>query len=152
MTQTTVYGVRESLRELRRIDPDLRRALQKDMRKAAAPVTGQLSASIPAGAPLSGLARWWQRPHRYSVRTGGRARGDQIPMLRVSVKSRGPVLADMAATGHTPQGRALVTNLGGRASRYVWPAAERALPAAVAAATTVCEQITDAANRRLLVR
>lgn len=148
-----VIGVKLALRELRQIDPTLRKQLQAEMRQAAAPMKASLTAGIPKAAPLSGLGRWWGNPHRYSVRTGGRARrGGSIPLLRVQVRSRGVSLADMAATGRSSQGAALVANLGGGPSRYVWPAAERALPRVNSQARQVADKIMRSVNRRLASR
>lgn len=156
MTQTTVYGVREALAELRQVDTELRRALQSELRNTAGPLKSALAAAIPAGPPLSGMAHrgrtGWTRPHRFSVRTGGRSRRgrDTIPLLRLLVMSPAVQIADMAATGRTPQGAALVANLPGQPSRYVWPAADRALPAITGDVKRVCEKIAAATSRRLL--
>lgn len=148
----TVFGVRETLRELRRVDPELRRRLQRDLRGAAEPMRSAIIKNIPAAAPLSGLASWWARPHRVGIRTGGRAKWgrDTIPLIRLQVRARGPVMVDMARVGRTPQGRALIRNIGGSASRYVYPAVESAMPATRRAVLAVCERIVSETDRRLL--
>lgn len=151
----TVYGVREALRELRKVDATLRRQLQAEMRQAAGPLRQAITAGIPRGAPLSGMNNrgrlGWKNPHRLSTRTGGRRnRGrNTIPLLRVLVLSPAVQMADMAAEAVTPQGAAMLDNLPGGASRYVWPAARRALPAVSADAAAVCDRIMTAVNREL---
>jgi len=149
---STVYGVRESLAELRRVDPELRRALQRDLRGAAQPMRAAIVAGIPAAPPLSGLARWWIRPRRVSTRTGGRPmRGrDLIPLLRVSARAGAVRMTDMARRPHSKQGAAMIRGLGRSASRYVYPAAESAMPQVSRAVADVCARIVQQTDRRLL--
>lgn len=95
-------------------------------------------------------------------------------LVRIKVGSPAVVMADMAGkagrfdsgfkgTGYTReypykggrrrhkvngQGRAMVRNLGGSASRYIWPAAEKSIPGAKAQIEAVLRNAYDKINRR----
>lgn len=95
-------------------------------------------------------------------------------LVRIKVGSPAVVMADMAGkagrfdagfknTGYTReypykggrrrhkvngQGLAMVRNLGGKASRYVWPAAEQGIPGAKAQIEAVLRNAYDKINRR----
>ena len=51
-----VKGVGETLRELGKINPDLKRELNKDIRNILKPLLKEINQSIPAAPPLSGMA------------------------------------------------------------------------------------------------
>jgi len=98
-------------------------------------------------------------------------------IARLAVRNPGLVIADMAGktnkiTGSNPmsrkykytkrngviyerqhklngQGRAMIRALGGSASRYVWPAAERAVPQTFAKSNQSLQRAYDIVNRRM---
>lgn len=96
-------------------------------------------------------------------------------VARLAVDNAGVVLADMAGKSNkytnkysvtreydyslsktgkrkhkiNGQGRAMIRALGGRASRYVWPSAERALPKAQAETKVVLGRAITVINRRM---
>ena len=50
-----VRGLQESLRELRRLEPDLRKEIGRDIQRLVRPVAQEINRSIPTTAPLSGM-------------------------------------------------------------------------------------------------
>lgn len=147
MANDVVYSnVRELTRRLKAIDPELRKALVRDAKKVAKPVATEIANNIPVAAPLSGMEKpgrlnWEQSSNRKgqrirtkTVRTKFSASGSKktavTSLVKVQVMSPAVSMVDMARRGRTRAGIAMVNNLAGRASRFVWPAAEKKLPEA----------------------
>lgn len=132
-----VENVAETLRALRRIDPELRKRVPDEIKSYALPMLAELKASYPAE-----LTRGWSRGGRVGYRPG-RARSktslqfrgtrprnapsDSWALLRVRVRDAAVSIADMAASGRSPEGSGMVRSLRrhGRPSRFVWPVVER---------------------------
>ncbi|MGA1505566.1 MAG: hypothetical protein ACO37V_03215, partial [Ilumatobacteraceae bacterium] len=51
-----VVGLKETLRDLNKLDKELSKEIRKDIRKTVRPLVDAINASVPAGAPLSGMA------------------------------------------------------------------------------------------------
>lgn len=160
-----VYGLKENLRILQKIDPSLRREFGKRFRQLAKPVADSIESHRPAGP---GFPEGFQ----HSGRTGAnaikkikinintrraRARNIQlgaqyetIGVVRVQTADAATAIADMAGkvgnvqygsrskaypgrpNGHAlvGQGAYLISKLNkefGRASRFMWPGAEKAM-------------------------
>ena len=49
-----VTGLKETLRDLNKLDPALRREIGKDIRNVVKPVADTINSRLPGGAPLSG--------------------------------------------------------------------------------------------------
>lgn len=135
-----VIGVAETLKKMRAIDPELRKATLKRMRQAGDPIVSAARALIPAETPLSNWGNWRggytasrvRSSIRASTRTG-RVRGkgpDHFPLLSVRSTSAAGVIFDMAGRrsgGKTASGAAMIRQLNTyrQASRSMWPAAEQ---------------------------
>jgi hypothetical protein len=153
MAPVRVTGLAEALAELRSIDPKLRRQAAKDIRLAAKPARDAIAKALPSAAPLSGMRHGgrtgWKRPSVGIVVSGKRkSRGGAEEIAAVSIRVRGAAgeMADMAGSGKTLQGMAMVAALGGSPSRWVWPAAEGQLPAITAEVLKTVEDITSRAD------
>lgn len=161
MADVVYSNVRELLRQIQSIEPDLRKELVKDLKAIAKPVQAEIVSAIPARAPLRGMNNngrmSWDNAVNYKGRKtpaksvtvkfrSGNSRFTAITSL-VSVQVNSPVVSmiDMARNSNTPQGQHMVATLGRKPSRYAWPAAERALPKAEAEA----KKILDAAAVRI---
>ena len=153
-----VFGVRETMNELRKVDRATYTASVNGAKRAAEPLRSAVAASIPEGPPLSGFAHngrtgWGKRGARsVTTKYGGRAKRDREswPLLRVALTGAAASIWDMAgrgSSGATASGAALISSLGGSPSRGAWPAAERVLPtiqADVAAAVQLMEREASA--------
>ena len=109
-------------------------------------------------------------------RSMSRYKATSFSIARLAVDNAGVVMADMAGktnkytnkysitreydysrspTGRRKhkingQGRAMIRALGGRASRYVWPSAEKALPKARAESQIVLQRAYSIINKRMV--
>lgn len=135
MATGRVLGVRETLRDLRRLEPEIYKATMKAAKQAAKPMQQAAQAAIPSGPPLSGFDHqgrtgWSGKSRRVAVKWGGRKRGNTWPLLSLRLTNAAGEIFDMAGKGNggdSRQGQALIENLTGRytrPSRAMWPAAE----------------------------
>jgi len=163
-TSVTVVGVKDALRELGKIESELKKQIQKDVKTILRPVVDEAKRAVPA-MPLSGMARSWKRgvlfpydqaqvQRSIGARFNTRKRGKSLAVIAIVMKSAAGTIYDMAGKrgGKTPQGRAMIANLEaqfGKASRGMWPAYERNADAVNEAMERVVDVVTDAANRRI---
>jgi hypothetical protein len=164
-TTVTVVGVKDALRELGKIEPDLKKQIQKDVRTILKPVVDEAKRMMPQ-LPLSGFARTWKRgvlfPYEQAAvqrsigaRFNTRKRGNALAVIAVVMKSPAGTIFDMAGRkgGKTPQGAAMIRSLNarfGKASRGMWPAYEKNADQVNKAMEQVVDVVTEAANRRLV--
>jgi hypothetical protein len=57
-TKIEIVGVKDTIKELRRIDPEFRKQFNRDMKSALNPVVDSIRSKYPR-LPLSGMAREW---------------------------------------------------------------------------------------------
>ena len=50
-----VQGLKETLRDLQKLEPETRKQINKDIRRTVKPVADHINSNIPAAAPLSGM-------------------------------------------------------------------------------------------------
>jgi len=124
MQSTSVYGVRETLAELREMDKALFFEAVREIKKAASPLARAIESHIPSEPPLSGMARGrlaWKKA-KVTVKYGGRKdrNKDEWPLLKLELKDGAAVLFDMAGkNGSSPFADRLSARFGGP-SRAAW--------------------------------
>ncbi len=145
-------GIGETVKELRKIKPDLAKRLPREMRQAAKPLVADARRLIPEQAPLSnwqtptggwierGRDRSWNsKTVRSGVRivtnTGARKGANQIQLLALQEKD--PVGAIFENAGRNRAGNIKSSNAGDRfiaalnakkqSPRFLWPAVEQNL-------------------------
>ncbi len=136
-------NLKEVLRELSQVDPNLRKELRAEMRSAARPLLNDLKTSVPKSAPLSGFrnakptrrdgkanyARWGTVSGSIKTPLDRRTKKPGFyPVVSIQFKSAkgkaGYEIMELAGSknmgrsrnGLTPQGRAMIQNLNSRAS------------------------------------
>lgn len=137
------YGLQDALKKMQKIDPALRRAVLKDIRKAADPLVSTINARVPSTPPLSGLRNngrtGWSNVKKVAVnlntrkprRRTGRPDFEDLAVVRIVTKGAPVAIVDMAGKAGGSQSRApqerrrpnFATALEGRlgdASRFVW--------------------------------
>ena len=142
-----VVGLKETLRDLNKLDKELSKEIRKDIRKVVQPLADAITASVPAQAPLSGMAHsgrtGWQnrkkvavkldtrKPRRYVNRPGRTVTN----VVRLTTKDAPTAITDMAGKAGGSQSRrdaryqrpnfsrALTARLG-PPSRFMWRTAE----------------------------
>ena len=159
------------LRELRELDPNLKKELQKEMRTELKPFVQKLKGGIPSESPLSGFAnaapgsryRWTPVTGTTKTPLGKRAKKPGFyPVVSMSFRSRNKgagfeimELAGSKTSGRTPQGRAMIAALAERApivgglGRFVIPEGKKEAPEATKVAKDIIRKFADKVSRRL---
>lgn len=176
MSKIIYSNTRELFNELNKIEPELKNGLllQRELKKIALDVANPIKQNIPVNAPLSGM----NKPGRLSWQSGYNQRTNRktgviakqkaparkvdpsfskkrstksavTPLLKVVVKNPMVSILDYARKGRTPSGDSMLANVGGTASRYVWPAAIRALPQVEQDAKMALERAAQKINRKM---
>jgi mRNA-degrading endonuclease RelE of RelBE toxin-antitoxin system len=163
-----VRGAKEALKELRKLEPELRKQFTKDAKRIAGPIVDEAKGKYPS-AWLSGMAQGWKAksgrtlfPYDKSkavrgvtIRTSTSRRKNQV--VAIVQKDPAASIVDMAGKrgGSGPRGKAFVDNLTarfGQPSRVMWPAAEGKLEQVQAEMRDALEQVAQRTNRELKVR
>jgi hypothetical protein len=154
--EADVVGVADTIRELRKVSPALAREAQNKIKAPASAMRAQIAANTPA-SPLSGLGTIRPSVTVNYKGTPGKSLGTGVevwPLVKVRLARPGwTVSADMARKS-TP-GESFTTNLTrkwGSASRWVWPVAERMLPATQAAIRKAISEVERNRNRAMQSR
>ena len=152
--QTSVYGVRETLAELRELDKALFFETVREIKKAAAPMVKELERALPSEPPLSGMARGrlsW-RKMKVNVKYGGRKdrNKDEWPLLKLELKDGAGQLFDMAGNGgSSPLADRLTARFGGP-SRAMWRNTDRLLAESSEAVKDAIARASEKVNRKLV--
>jgi hypothetical protein len=168
-----VEGLSETLRELGKVEPKLRRVMLKRMRDDVKPLADAINARIPPTAPIRGFNHQgrtaWTGKQRAVVRTSFKkpkrdinATSTEIELSVVKVISQGAgvSIADMAGKGNgrndrravEPQHKRpnLAQDLPGSPSRYFWKDIERIIPEVERNIAETVRDVTMEANRKLM--
>jgi hypothetical protein len=167
-----VVGLKETLRDLNKLDKELSKEIRKDIRQTVQPLADAINNSIPGGAPLSGMEHngrtgWNNRkkvvvkldtrkPRRYVDRPGRLVTN----VVRVTTKDAPTAIVDMAGRAgggqsRAPQARrrpnfasALSSRLG-PPSRFMWREADNMVPEIQRQMEPIIKRVEDAMNVEL---
>jgi hypothetical protein len=161
-------GIREAINALKKIDPDLVKALRSDLRSSLKPYAQQITQATPFLAPLSGMRHFGDTAYSPDAATvsltTGKSRKFPTMSALVSIrvtpknKKRGAYLAEFAgsrSSGYTASGRNMIAVLNqrkpmiGRGGRYAYDAFQRSQPAIFAVAINVIDKHIAQVNVRL---
>ena len=132
---TEVFGIRDAVKDLKKLEPALFKEFRKEAGTALKPIVLDAQATLNnAGpAPLSGMARKWAPNGRQIfpyVQTKA-VRGVKVSLrpskaafLSVQQKDAAGAIFDIAGRATTNRFGEALTRRFGRASRGMWPAAE----------------------------
>lgn len=175
-----VYGVRETLAEIRNVDADLFFRIRAHMKRAGDTLGNRVITNSPMLGPTKGFrnhrGRTAWKPGTFKTEVSGRnaRRGvtGATPLLAVRFGGVAFNMADMAGKSSkvrksetssypwrgttrkhkvTTQGKAMITALGGNPSRYIWSEAEGALPMIQASVLNGVEEYMAGVNRKLQI-
>ena len=158
--------IREAVKELREIDPNLVKELRKELRGKIAPFARQVAENVPTDPPLSGFgntgATGWSDVVPKVSFTPGRSRktGNHLVSIRIQPRAarRGLYIAELGGSrtrGVSNRGRAMVRNLNnrfpmkGRGGRFAYTKFRLLRPDAVNLAVDAVKKYTQQVNRRL---
>lgn len=167
--EVQLYGAREALAELRRIDPKLRREAVAKVKAAGAELTGIAAANYPGQAPMRG----WSEKGRLGynagkvqrgvkVEVGGRTpRGaDAFPVVTIVQKDPGGSLYDIAGLRGGREGKPgprqrpmfdrVLTSKHGPAQRGLWRSVKEIRNAGTDAIVKALESVAAQVNRKLV--
>lgn len=165
---TQVIGVKVTIKELRTLDPELRKEFNRNAKNVAKPVLDRAKASYPAQY-LSGMARLWrdrrngrqlfpysqreaQKGVVFKIDTGKRA----TAVLTIIQKNPAAAIIDMAGKkgGEGPKGERYVRTLHlfhGAPSRVMWPAYESSANQVENAMMELVQDAAQTVENRILV-
>ena len=133
-----IIGLKEALRDLKKIDLELQKEFGKNAKRAVAPIVDEAKASYP-DAPLSGMNHRWSQNGRqlFPYARAKAVRGVTSKFSSssrtksvISVIQKDPAAAIFEIAGRrdpNPLANSLDERVG-RASRLLWPIAERRIP------------------------
>jgi hypothetical protein len=137
--KTEIVGAKEAIKSLRKIDPELRKQFNRDVKTITAPVVDAAKTAYPT-MPLSGMSRIWSAGGRQllpwsasKARSGVQVKIDTgkraVSVIRIQQKDPAASIYELAGKrASNPKGRAFIDNLEarfGRAQRVLWPTYER---------------------------
>lgn len=137
--KTEIVGAKEAIKSLRKIDPELRKQFNRDVKTITAPVVDAAKTAYPT-MPLSGMSRIWSAGGRQllpwsasKARLGVQVKIDTskraVSVIRIQQKDPAANIYELAGKrASNPKGRAFIDNLEarfGRAQRVLWPTYER---------------------------
>jgi hypothetical protein len=174
-----VYGVRETLAEIRNVDKDLFFAIRAHMKRTGDILGNRVIMSSPLTAPISGFrnhrGRTAWKPGTFKTEVSGRNAKKGLtgatPLLSVKFGGAALNIADMAGKKNqvrkpvtdfydwrgtrrrhrvTSQGKSMISALGSRPSRYIWAEAEGQLPFIQASVLSGVQEYMDQVNRNIV--
>jgi hypothetical protein len=175
-----VYGVRETLAEIRKVDQDLFFAIRAHMKRTGDILGSRVITNSPILGPTRGFrnhrGRTAWKPGTFKTEVSGRnaRRGvtGATPLLSVKFGGAALNIADMAGKVNkvrksetstypwrgtrrkhtvTTQGQIMIAALKGRPSRYIWSEAEGQLPFIQASVLSGVEEYMASVNRKLQI-
>ena len=174
-----VYGIRETLAEIRDAEPDLFFAIRAQMKRGGDTLARRVQGNIPLLGPTRGFRNHrgrtaWKPATVKTIVSGRNARAGMdgaTPLLQVTVNGAAVSIADMAGRGgpktrkkvtrsyewqgtrrtHTINGQTekMMQALGKRPSRYIYPEVESSLPFIQSTVLLGVEQYTNQLNRKI---
>ena len=165
-----VKGVAETMRELGKINPALKRELNKDIRKVLKPMLTEITQSIPTLAPLPGMIHngrtgWPNRKNpliKIDARKPRRNLNEPrmsvpVNIVRITTKGAPVAIVDMAGKANGTKSRReakyqrpnFARALPGDPSRYMWRNAEKTLASVEREMNDTIERVVREANREM---
>ena len=158
-TSVTIVGVKETLRELQKLEPEMAKEIKRDFKQIVDPIVKDARVQV-VKLPLSGFGRQWrsgqltpwsQNAVSKSIiaRFSNRKRGNSLAVFSVTMKSPIGTVFDIAGRSNANRLGAVLSTLYGAPSRLMWPTYEKNAEKVNNNLRKLVERITDATNRRL---
>jgi len=138
-TGLEVYGIKETLKQLNKLAPDLRREITRDYKRITLPMVQAARTAVPGEPPLSGMYRKWRRggpwygskvDQKINVKIDTRRarkknleKGAQYETLGAFVFQSNETwgqIFDMAGRNQAKDGTVQKRVYGGKEYRYTW--------------------------------
>ena len=159
-TTVTIAGVKETLRELQKMEPELAKEIKRDFKQIVDPIVKDARAGV-VEMPLSGFARNWKQgvllpwnknavSKSIIARFSNRRKGNSLAVFSVTMKSAAGTIFDMSGRGNVNRLGRTLSALYGAPSRLMWPSYDRNADQVNQNLERVTDKISDATNRRLI--
>jgi hypothetical protein len=160
-----VYGVKEVFKQLGEVDKKTKFKAISKVKAAGAPAVNQARENYPSGVPLSGWTYGGRLAYTKSkadkgvqIQVGGRARGQQYPIITIVQKDPGASMFDIAgfADGRysqSPKGDQFIDALNakyGKAQRGMWRNVKEIRELANDAILKAIDEVAQEVNRKIL--
>jgi hypothetical protein len=156
MEKRIVIGAEQMLRDLKKVEPELYKEVRSQIVNELKPLYAKIKSNIPRISPLSGFNHegrtGWGQPVRVVGKINLRKRPGQTSLVSIRTQNTAVQIQDMAgrkSNGNTKSGEAMIRNLPGAASRYVYPAVERYVPTLNNDIIKIIEKYSSAKNVEL---
>lgn len=165
-----VKGVAETLRELGKINPSLKKELNKDIRNILKPLLSEINQLIPSAPPLSGMAHngrtgWGNRKNsviKIDTRKPRRNLNEPrmsvpVNIVRITTKGAPVAIVDMAGKGGGRVSKReakyqrpnFASALAGNPSRFMWAKAADSLSMIEREMDSTIKAVVLEANREM---
>jgi len=154
-----VAGVKDVLKEIRQIDPEIRRQFTRDAKKIAAPIMNTAKANYPVTA-LSGMRFSWTQDNRpllpWNVTMAKRGVQLKVDTSKrrqsvITVIQKNPAAAIIEFAGNATRfGRSLSTLAWGTPGRVMWKAADGRTEQVTAEIRNLIDTVATSINRKLV--
>ena len=159
MANIEVVGIKDTLKDLRTLDPQARKQFARDAKQIAAPITNEAKGNYPQ-LPLRGMKYRWRQRGRdllpwdaLRARSGvtvkidaGRRRDGVITIIQ---KDPAASIIEFASNNNR-LGRSLSTLAWGTPARVMWPAADNHLKDVTREMVQAIDKVADDLNRKLI--
>lgn len=159
MANIEVVGIKDTLKDLRTLDPQARKQFARDAKQIAAPITNEAKGNYPQ-LPLRGMKyRWRQRGRDLLPWDARRARSGVTVKIDAGRRRDGVITIiqkDPAASiiefasNNNRLGRSLSTLAWGTPARVMWPAADNHLKDVTREMVQAINKVADDLNRKLI--
>ena len=159
MANIEVVGIKDTLKDLRTLDPQARKQFARDAKQIAAPITNEAKGNYPQ-LPLRGMKyRWRQRGRDLLPWDARRARSSVTLKIDAGRRRDGVITIiqkDPAASiiefasNNNRLGRSLSTLAWGTPARVMWPAADNHIKDVTREMVQAIDKVADDLNRKLI--
>lgn len=159
MANIKVVGIKDTLKDLRTLDPQARKQFARDAKQIAAPITNEAKGNYPQ-LPLRGMKyRWRQRGRDLLPWDARRARSGVTVKIDAGRRRNGVITIiqkDPAASiiefasNNNRLGRSLSTLAWGTPARVMWPAADNHIKDVTREMVQAIDKVADDLNRKLI--
>lgn len=166
-TKIEIYGVKAAIKELRTLDPEMRKDINREAKELAKPVIDAAKRNYPPQF-LSGMSRKWSdRGRQVFPYDQGKALKGVVLKIDTSKKNQGLIVViqkdpaasiiDMAGKkgGSNKRGESMIAALTlyfGPPSRVMWPAYEQNAAAVEQGFRELIEKVMDRIGRNLVTK
>lgn len=159
MANIEVVGIKDTLKDLRTLNPEMRKQFARDAKQIAAPITNEAKGNYPQ-LPLRGMKyRWRQRGRDLLPWDARRARSGVTVKIDAGRRRDGVITIiqkDPAASiiefasNNNRLGRSLSTLAWGTPARVMWPAADNHIKDVTREMVQAIDKVADDLNRKLI--